>query len=169
MIGDFIMKEGYIQGKIQEFDYKLKQQIELIEYLKNELQLFQLSKKEQKDLVKKLRDIDKLKDEIILDIKKENKKILDTSFKESKDIVNKLVSKTVEKSIEKIKHHIDRSIEETKNELDIEKILSKYNQRVLMVENLCQIILEELVNQRVISSERMKIIQKRAEIRTRKE
>jgi uncharacterized protein YebE (UPF0316 family) len=68
------LKEGYLQGKIREIDFKLKQQMALAEQLDKHLQRIIVSEKEQKKLFNKLKKLDEYKDEIRKDLEMKNKR-----------------------------------------------------------------------------------------------
>ena len=49
------MKEAYLQEKIRELNYKIKQQMDLADQLKQELQRLQQELKQHKHLIKQLK------------------------------------------------------------------------------------------------------------------
>ena len=56
------MKEGYLQEKMREFDYKLKQQMDMAKQLDKHLDRIIVSEKEQKKMFKKLKELDSYKE-----------------------------------------------------------------------------------------------------------
>lgn len=162
------MKEGYLQNKIRELDYKLKQQLELAEHLERQLQMIIDSKKEYKALFNKLKNLDKFKDSILKEIAKENKIKIQSIIDQSNEIINKHIHDTVENSFKKVKKYVDRAIEQFQDtSFDKESVL-KNSKNILFNEQLCILLMEELVRERILSNEKVDILTKRASIRAKK-
>ena len=100
------VKEGYLQNKIREMDYKLKQQMQLAENLEKQLQMIIDSKKEYKVFFNKLKEMDKFKDRILKDISKENKIKIQSIIDESNEIINKHIHDAVENSYRQVKKRL---------------------------------------------------------------
>jgi len=162
------MKEGYLQNKIRELDYKLKQQLELAEHLERQLQMIIDSKKEYKALFNKLKNLDKFKDSILKEIAKENKIKIQSIIDQSNEIINKHIHDAVENSFKKVKKYVDRAIEQFQDtSFDKESVL-KNSKNILFNEQLCILLMEELVRERILSNEKVDILTKRASIRAKK-
>ena len=162
------MKEGYLQNKIRELDYKLKQQLELAEHLERQLQMIIDSKKEYKALFNKLKNLDKFKDSILKEIAKENKIKIQAIIDQSNEIINKHIHDAVENSFKKVKKYVDRAIEQFQDtSFDKESVL-KNSKNILFNEQLCILLMEELVRERILSNEKVDILAKRASIRAKK-
>lgn len=162
------MKEGYLQNKIRELDYKLKQQLELAEHLERQLQMIIDSKKEYKALFNKLKNLDKFKDSILKEIAKENKIKIQSIIDQSNEIINKHIHDAVENSFKKVKKYVDRAIEQFQDtSFDKESVL-KNSKNILFNEQLCILLMEELVRERILSNEKVDILVKRASIRAKK-
>ena len=161
------MKEGYLQNKIRELDYKLKQQMEMAEYLNKELQLVIDSKKQYKGLFNKIKDLDKFKEKALKEINKQNKIEIKSIVDQSQKIIDKQVQKAVENSYQKVMRYIDMEIAKSRTN-NIDKDLVLKNQRsIFFNEQLYDLLMEELIKERIISNERVEIIKKRASIRTK--
>ena len=163
------MKEGYLQNKIRELDYKLKQQLELAEHLNRQLQLIIDSKKEYKVIFNKLKNLDNFKNKILKDIIKENRIKVQSIIDESTEIINKHIHEAVEYNNEKIKNYIDKKFNQLQDKLVDKESVSKNSKNIIFNEQLCLILLEELVRERIFSNEKIDIIQKRASIRAKKQ
>jgi len=150
-------------------DYKLKQQLELAEHLNRQLQLIIDTKKDYKAIFNKLKDLDKFKDKILKEIIKENRIKIQSIINESAEIINKHLQESVEYNNEKIKSYIDKKIDQLKDKLIEKELILKNSKNILFNEQLCLILLEELVRERIFSNERVEIIQKRALIRAKKQ
>jgi conjugal transfer/entry exclusion protein len=163
------MKEGYLQNKIRELDYKLKQQMELAEHLNKELQMFIDSKKEYKGLFNKLKELDKFKEKTLKEINKQNKIEIKSNMDQSHEIIDKHIHESVEKSVQKVKTYVDKEIAKSKDkEIDI-NLVSKNSKSIYFNEQLSELLIEELIKERIISNERAEIIKKRASIRAKEQ
>ena len=161
------MKEGYLQNKIRELDYKLKQQMEMAEHLNKELQLVIDSKKQYKGLFNKIKDLDKFKEKTLKEINKQNKIEIKSIMDQSQKLIDKQVQKAVENSYQKVKTYVDREIAKSKDkEFDINLVL-KNSKSIYFNEQLSELLIDELIKERIISNERAEIIKKRASIRAK--
>lgn len=163
------MKEGYLQNKIRELDYKLKQQMELAEYLEKQLQMVIDTKKDYKALFNKLKDLDKFKESILKEIAKKNKIEIKSIINESNELINKNIQNKIEKSNEKLKIYLEKELSKYKNMLENKELILKNSNKINFNEQLNNILLEELANERVLTNERIEILKKRASIRAKDE
>lgn len=161
------LKEGYLQEKIRELDFKLKQQMALAEQLDKHLQRIIVSEKEQKKLFNKLKKLDEYKDEIRKDLEMKNKMEIKSSIDKSKVTINKKIDDAIEKNLGKIQKQMD----ETSNQLQqigiVRNLALKNSENIIFTEQLCYLIMEELVRERVFSKEKIEILSKRASIRAK--
>lgn len=162
------MKEGYLQNKIRELDYKLKQQLELAEHLERQLQMIIDSKKEYKALFNKLKNLDKFKDSILKEIAKENKIKIQSIIDQSNEIINKHIHDAVENSFKKVKKYVDGAIEQFQDTSFDKELVLKNSKNILFNEQLCILLMEELVRERILSNEKVDILTKRASLRAKK-
>lgn len=163
------MKEGYLQIKIRELDYKLKQQLELSENLERQLQLIINSKKEYKVIFNKLKNLDKFKDQIREEIIMENKVEIKSVINESNEIINNYIHDAVENSYKKLKKYVDREIEQIKNRIIDKNLVLQNSDNTLLNQNLSYLLMEELIKERILSNDRVEILKKRASIRLKKQ
>ncbi|MFW6148719.1 MAG: hypothetical protein ACOC6D_02535 [Atribacterota bacterium] len=163
------MKEGYIQNKIRELDYKLKQQMQLAEHLERQLQLIIDSKKEYKTIFKKLKALDKFEDRILKEIAKENKIKIQSTMEELNKIIDKHIDDAVKSSFRQLKKDVDRKINAYKDSLPDKELFLKNHKHILFNKQLCILLMEELVRERILSNEKLDILMKRASIRAKKE
>jgi predicted transcriptional regulator len=158
------MKEGYLQTKIREIDYKLRQQMALAEQLEQQLQRIIISKKEHKALLNKLKDLDKFKDRILKELAEENKAQVQSIKDELHEIVDKHIIEVVEKKISGLEKYIDKAVEG----VSVRDLIWRNSRSIAFNEQLCLLLMEELINERVLSKERVDIISKRASMRAKK-
>ena len=163
------VKDGYLQNKIREMDYKLKQQMQLAEHLEKQLQMIIDSKKEYKMFFNKLKEMDKFKDRILKDITKENKIKIQSIIDESNEIISKYIHDAVEKSFARFKEYVDRAMDQFKDASFDKELILKNSKNILFNEQLCNLLMEELVRERILSNERVEILKQRASIRAKKQ
>lgn len=160
------MKEGYLQEKMREFDYKLKQQMELAEQLDKHLQRIIVSEKEQKKMFKKLHELDVYKQEIKKEIDKEIRDEFKQYKTQSKEIILHKIDDAINKHLGKLSkqmNDLQKDLLEIK-EMNARVLQAKKN--AVYSQQLCSILIEELIRERVFSKEKTEIITKRAGIRT---
>jgi len=161
------MKEGYLQEKMREFDYKLRQQMELAEQLDKHLERVIVSEKEQKKMFKKLKELDDYKEEIKNEIDKEIRDDLKKYKNQSKETILNKIDDAIEKNV----GVLQRQMNDLKTELleikQLKDLVLQANKNAIHSEQLAALLIEELVRERVFSREKIDIISKRAEIRTR--
>lgn len=162
------MKEGYLQNKIRELDYKLKQQLELAEHLERQLQMIIDSKKEYKAFINKLKNLDKFKDRIQKEIAKENKVKIQSIIDQSDEIIDKHIHDAVENSFKKVKKYVDRAIEQFQDARFDKELALKNSKNIIFNEQLCILLMEELIRERILSNEKVDILTKRASLRAKK-
>ena len=161
------MKEGYLQEKIREFDYKLKQQMNMAQQLDKHLDRIIVSEKEQKKMFKKLKDLEKYKEEIKKEIEKEIIEELKTLKNQSKETIRRKIDDAIEKKLGQLQKQMDELKTELREIKELKDLIMHATKNSIYSEQLSAILVEELVRERVFSKDRIDIISKRASIRTR--
>lgn len=162
-----MMKEGYLQEKIREIDYKLKQQMETASQLDKHLDRIIVSEKEQKKMFKKLKDLDNYKEGIKKDLEKEISDELKILKNQSKETIRKKIDDAIEKKVGELQKQMNDLKEELDQIIDLKNIVIDATKSSIYSEQLGDILVEELVRERVFSREKTEIIKKRASIRTK--
>jgi len=161
------MKEGYLQEKIREIDYKLKQQMEAAQQLDKHLDRITVSEKEQKKMFKKLRDLDSYKEEIKKEIDREIREELKTYKNQLKETIRKKIDDAIEKKLGVLQKQMNDLKTELLEIKQLKDLVLQANKNATYSEQLAALLIEELVRERVFSREKVDIISKRARIRTR--
>ena len=160
------MKDGYLQIKIRELDYKLKQQMELADQLEKQLQMVIDTKKEYKTLFNKLKKIEIFKEDLFKEISKKNKIEIKSVINESNDLINEYIKNAIDKSNKNLKKYFENELNKLKNNQINQELFLKNLKKINYNEQLMNLLMEELLKERLISHERMEIIKKRASIRS---
>jgi hypothetical protein len=145
------MKEGYIKLKIAELNDKCKQIDQIISMEKSKLELLEGKVGGFKDLIKKLEEIDNFKDNLLKEIKKDNKDLLEEEIKS----ITKKVSNNIElsiiskiKEIEKINDYI--TSREKELAIQTEKITG-LNEKIDYLLNHNDFLMMKLVNKAILT------------------
>lgn len=161
------MKDGYLQEKIREFDYKLKQQMNMAQQLDKHLDRIIVSEKEQKKMFKKLKDLEKYKEEIKKEIERGIIEELKTLKNQSKETIRKKIDDAIEKKLGQLQKQMDELKTELMKIKELKDLVLQATKNAIYSEQLSDLLVEELVRERVFSKDRVDIISKRASIRTR--
>jgi len=161
------MKEGYLQEKMREFDYKLQQQMDLAKQLDKHLERVIVSEKEQKKMFKKLKDLDNYKEEIKKEIDKEIREELKTYKNQSKETIRKKIDDAIEKNLGMLQQQMDELQSELKDIKELQNLVINATKKSVYAEQLGDILVEELIRERVLSRDKTDIIKKRAIIRSK--
>ena len=145
------MKEGYLQLKISELNDKLKQIDQMISMEKSKIELIEQRSGGLKELVKKLKDLDEFKENLLKEVQRENKTQIEEeaknmSHKISKEIDNLLKSKTKE-----IKDILDY-MKSRENEINKQtEIISDLKEKMTYLLNHNNFLMMKLVNKAVLN------------------
>ena len=161
------MKEGYFQEKMREFDYKLKQQMDMAKQLDNHLERIIVSEKEQKKMFKKLKELDEYKQDIKKEIEKELQEEFKTYKNQSKQTIRHKIDDAVEKKLGEFQQQINTLHKDLADIKHLQHLVIEANKNAVFSTQLGELLIEELVRERVFSREKVKIISHRAMIRTR--
>jgi hypothetical protein len=161
------MKEGYLQEKMREFDYKLKQQMDMAEQLDKHLERIIVSEKEQKKMFKKLKDLDIYKEDIRKEVIREIREELATHKNQLKLSIRNKIDDAIEKNLIKLQKQMSDLHAELLEIKDLKALVIEARKNAIYSEQLCDILVEELVRDRIFSREKIDIIKKRASIRAK--
>ena len=145
------MKEGYIKLKISEINDKCQQIEQMISMEKSKLELLEQRVGGFKDLIKKLQDLDNFKENMLKQIKKDNKDLLESEIKNiskkvSDDIEINIINKI--KEVEKIMNYITKRDKEL---IKQSEEISQINQNISYLLNHNNFLMMKLVNKGVLS------------------
>ena len=143
------MKEGYLQEKMREFDYKLKQQMDMAEQLDKHLERIIVSEKEQKKMFKKLKDLDTYKEEIRKEINREIREELTTHKNQLKVSIQNKIDDAIEKNLGKVQSQMSDLHTELSEIKELKALVIQARKNAIYSEQLCDILIEELVRERI--------------------
>ena len=85
------MKDGYLQLKIQELNDKCKRIDQMFSMEKSKIELLEERVGGLKDLIKKLKDLEEYKENILKDIKKDNQQALNQEINSITDKISQSI------------------------------------------------------------------------------
>ena len=156
------MKEGYIQMKIADINDKCKNIEQMINFEKSKINLLEEKVGGFKDLIKKLENIDNLKDNMLKEIKKENRELLEDEIKK---ISKKTASDIEDDLITKIKDLENKTayIKSQENKLDKQtETTNEINNKIKYLLNHNNFLMMKLVNKAILSDREVNEMHMRA-------
>ena len=145
------MKEGYLQLKISELNDKCKQIDQMISMEKSKIELLEQRVGRIKELIKKLRDLDDFKDNILKQIKKDNQGILKEEIKSISDKIAENVDYLVKSKAKEIEDTLDY-MKSREKEIDQQaEMILQVNEKVNYLLNHNNFFMMKLVNKGVLS------------------
>jgi hypothetical protein len=160
------MKESYLQEKIRELNYKIKQQMDLAEQLNQELQRLQQELKQHKHLIEQLKAFETYKETTIREINHETKKSLAETLNKTHKDLNKELHATLKTYIDK---HKSQQIPDLTPQFKLlNKQLEELTKSSNYTKNLLDLLIDQLITDRQLAHEQADIIKKRAQIRGNK-
>ena len=157
------MKEAYLQEKIREFNYKIKQQMDLAEQLNQELQRLQQELKQHKHLINQIKAFESFKETTIQNINHETKKTLNTSLTKTHKELQKELHATLKNYLDKHKKQQIPDLSPKLNQLT--KQIEELTKTSHYTKNLLDLLIERLVTDRQLAHDQAEIMKKRAQIR----
>lgn len=145
------MKEGYLQLKISELNDKCKQIDQMISMEKSKIELLEQKSGGLKELIKKLKDLDEFKENLLKEIQKENKNLIEENIK--------LISEKIEKNLDTLLKSKTKEIENILNFLKSREkeiiqqteMISKLNEKISYLLNHNNFLMMKLANKAVLS------------------
>ena len=156
------MKNGYLQLKISELNDKIIKLDQIIKMENSKIDLLEGRLGNLKQLIKKLKDLDNFKNNIIKENKVENKKIINNQIEKlTKKISNDIDSilKTKFKDMDEISLLLKNNIDTIKKQIGVISDLT-YNISYLKLCN--EFLMMKLVNKAIISDREVEEINRRA-------
>lgn len=156
------MKEGYLQLKIAELNDKINQINQKFTFETSKIELLEERVGGLKDLIKKLKDLETFKENLLKEIQKENQNII---FKEIKNISSKIPD-SVEGFIENKTQEIDNFLEKMKKyEEEIkrqEELINDLNEKINYLSKHNEYLMMKLVNKAILSDREVNELDRRS-------
>ena len=156
------MKEGYLQIKISELIEKSNKIDQMINMEKNKILLLQEQVGGFKDLLKKLKDIENIKEQTIKYIKQENDKLIDTQIQELLKKINEIIDAAIKNKTKKIEEALNY-LEQRKDTIENhELIIEKQKKEIDYLTKFSELLMMKLANKGLITEREINEINKRS-------
>ena len=156
------MKEGYLQIKISELIEKSNKIDQMINMEKNKILLLQEQVGGFKDLLKKLKDIENIKEKTIKYIKQENDKLIDTQIQELLKKINEIIDGSIKNKTKKIEEALNY-LEQRKDTIENhELIIEKQKNEIEYLTKFNELLMMKLANKGIITEREINEINKRS-------
>lgn len=158
----FVMKEGYLQMKLAEFNDKCTQLEQMLAMEDSKIHLLQEKVGEYKELIKKLQDVQEFKHQTITEIRKENESILKNQVEQVSqrlsEVLRELTMSKAEKMNETIALLQKREEELTKQAA----LLDQHTKDLIYLFEHNEILMMKLVNRSVLNERDVVEMQRRS-------
>lgn len=160
------MKEAYLQEKIRELNYKIKQQMDLATQLNQELETLKQDIKQHKHLIKQLKSFETFKDTTIKEINHTTQKTVTATLKKTQKDLQKELQATLKTYLDA--HQSQQIPDLTPQFTKLTKQLEDLTKNTNYTKNLLDLLIERLISDKQLATEQAEIIKKRARIRSKK-
>jgi len=145
------MKDGYLQLKIQELNDKCKQIDQMFSMEKSKIELLEERVGGLKDLIKKLKDLEEYKENILKDIKKENQQVLSQEINSISDKISQNIDSLLKNKGREFDKNLDY-LKKLENKIDKQnEIITELNKKIDYLMKHNELFMMKLVNKTVLS------------------
>jgi len=145
------MKDGYLQLKIQELNDKCKQIDQMFSMEKSKIELLEERVGGLKDLIKKLKDLEEYKENILKDIKKENQQVLSQEINSISDKISQNIDSLLKNKGREFDKNLDY-LKKLENKIDKQnEIITELNKKINYLMKHNELFMMKLVNKTVLS------------------
>jgi len=145
------MKEGYIQLKISELNDKLNKIDQMFSLEKSKIELLEEKVGGLKELIKKLKDLDSFKENILKEVQKENQNIFSKEIKNISDKIPGSVGEIIENKTREIDIFLQKMKKYEEQIIKQEKLINNLNEKINYLSKHNEYLMMKLVNKAVLS------------------
>ena len=156
------MKEGYLQGKVAELNDKCKSIDQMISMEKSKLLLLQEQVGGFKELLKKLKDIEEIKERTVSHINRENEKLIKKHIEELSNNITGIIETSLKSKTQKIDESIACLREQEENMGQQVETIEQQTKDIDFLMEHNNLLMMKLVNKSVLSDRDVTEIQRRS-------
>ena len=156
------MKEGYLQTKIAELNDKCKQIDQMISMEKSKLLLLQEQVGGFKELLKKLKDIEEIKEQTVSHINRENEKLIKRHIEELSNNITGIIETSLKNKTQKIDEALDCLREQEENMSQQVETIEQQTKDISFLMEHNNLLMMKLVNKGVLSDRDVTEMQRRS-------
>lgn len=145
------MKEGYLQLKISELNDRCNKIDQMFSLEKSKIELIEERVGGLKELIKKLKDLESFKEDILKEVQKENQNIISREMKNINDKIPNSFGEIIESKTREVDSFLEKMKayeEEIKKQ---ERIINGLNEKINYLFKHNEYLMMKLVNKAVLS------------------
>ena len=156
------MKEGYIQLKISELNDKCNKIDQMFSLEKSKIELLEERVGGLKELIKKLKDLESFKENILKEIKKENQNIMSKEIKRISDKIPKSLAEIIDNKTMEIDVFLEK-MKKYEKEIDKQEVLiNNIDGKIGYLLKHNEFLMMKLVNKAVLSDREVNELNQRS-------
>ena len=156
------MKEGYIQLKISELNDKCNKIDQMFSLEKSKIELLEERVGGLKELIKKLKDLDDFKENILKEAQKENQNIISKEIKNISDKIPESVEEIIKNKTKEIDIFLEKMKKYEEEIIKQEKLINNINGKINYLSKHNEYLMMKLVNKAVLSDREVNELDKRS-------
>ena len=156
------MKEGYLQLKISELNDKCNKIDQMFSLEKSKIELIEERVGGLKELIKKLKDLDSFKEDILKEVKKENQEMIDKEIKNISDKIPGSVGEIIENKTREIDVFLSKMKTYEEEIEKQEKIIKDLTEKVNYLSKHNEYLMMKLVNKVILSDREVNELDRRS-------
>ena len=156
------MKEGYLQLKISELNDKCNKIDQMFSLEKSKIELLEERVGGLKELIRKLKDLDNFKENILKEVKKENQNILNQEIKNISDKIPKSTEEIIENKTKEIDIFLGKMKKYEEELIKQEKLINNMNEEINYLNKHNEYLMMKLVNKTVLSDREVNELDRRS-------
>jgi hypothetical protein len=156
------MKEGYIQLKISELNDKCNEIDQKFSLEKSKIELLEERVGGLKELIKKLKDLESFKENILKEIQKENQNIISKEIKNISDKIPESAGEIIENKTKEIDIFLQKMKNYEEEIIKQEKLINNINEKINYLSKHNEYLMMKLVNKAVLSDREVDEMDKRS-------
>lgn len=162
LFGWLVMKEGYLQMKISEFNDKLTQLEQLLSLEDSKIRLLQEKVGEYKDVIKRLQDVKEFKNQAITEIRKENETVIKNQIQQISQRLSEVLKELTTSKAEKMNETI-ALLQKREEEITTQaKQIQQHTKQFIYLLEHNDILMMKLANRKVLNEHDVVEMQRRA-------
>ena len=156
------MKEGYIQLKISELNDKCNKIDQMFSLERSKIELLEERVGGLKELIKKLKDLDSFKENILKEVQKDNQNIISKEIKSISDKIPEYVGEIIENKTKEIDIFLEKMKKREEEIIKQEKLINNINEKINYLSKHNEYLMMKLVNKAVLSDREVNELDKRS-------
>jgi len=156
------MKEGYIQLKISELNDKCNKIDQMFSFEKSKIELLEERVGGLKELIKKLKDLESFKENILKDVIKENQNFISKEIKNISDKIPESAGEIIESKTKEIDVFLEKMRNYEEEIIKQEKYINNLNEKINYLLKHNEYLMMKLVNKAVLSDREVNELDQRS-------